>query len=68
MKKLVQFRSLALVFALALGTLVSCKDKETVVDENTTTETTTMDVDTTAMPSTTTVEETTVDTMATPAK
>ena len=64
MKKLIQFRSLALVLALALGTLVSCKDKETVVDENTTTETTTINVDTTAMPSTT-VEETTVDTTVT---
>lgn len=53
-----KFRSIAFVFALALGTLVSCKDKETTVNvDETTTETTieqdTMMVvpaDTTAMP------------------
>lgn len=49
MKNATKFSAMLLFFALAAGTLTSCKDKETTVDETTTTETT-IETDTTMVP------------------
>ncbi len=64
MKRSIKFRSLAFVFALALGMLASCKDKETTVEETTTTETT-IDIDTSSLPPVTPEETTPADTTTT---
>lgn len=59
MKKSMKPGTLVLIFAFAAATFVSCKDKETMVDETTTE--TSVETDTTAVP----IMETPADTTTT---